>query len=456
MSKVGAPPRARRSPRCKTCRHRKVKCDYVSPVCGPCKKSKLQCEPYEASFIFVAVDPPSTTPPSHEQLVLRPTSSKTLPSAKDLANCPLLAGSLKRSNIFDQFLRFYFPSNPALLESSSYSWVATISENKETFLLLDTTACALGTLFLSRKNEDLNLKHESMTLYGDALSHARALWDTADKTNWFRPLLGVSLLLLYESLSPSSLASTKKTLNHGMGLATLLQLAGPKSFQTAAPHILFIHARVALLYIAILEEKPSFLAERDWLEQPWVRVAKNNMHASLDTLSQVPELLSLSNQICEAAQTHTEYSRLMEQFDLQHDKVLILIKQTGECLQNTGEKPKNLHEFTATQNRLACQLMVFDALERLSSLSHIAAFQRYRQSANSSKPTAESAADAIIFSINHFNTDECGFIGLRLLFVAARAAVQFLQRQCRAQEAAVTKLLETFKSKGFYFLLDVL
>lgn len=146
----------------------------------------------------------------------------------------------------------------------------------------------------------------------------------------------------------------------------------------------------------------------------------------------------------------------MEQFDLQQDKVLILIKQTGEYLQNTGEKPKNLHEFTAMQNRLACQLMVFDALQRLSSLSHIAAFQRYQQSANSYKPTAESAADAIIFSINNFNTDECGFIGLRLLFVAARAAVQFLQRQGRAQEAAVTKLLEMFKSKGFYFLLDVL
>ncbi|KAI0018267.1 hypothetical protein F4780DRAFT_533614 [Xylariomycetidae sp. FL0641] len=37
-------PRRFKQSSCNTCRHRRLKCDEVKPICGQCKKAKRYCE----------------------------------------------------------------------------------------------------------------------------------------------------------------------------------------------------------------------------------------------------------------------------------------------------------------------------------------------------------------------------------------------------------------------------
>lgn len=63
---------------------------------------------------------------------------------------------------------------------------------------------------------------------------------------------------------------------------------------------------------------------------------------------------------------------------------------------------------------------------------------------------------SIVTAINALDADCLGLIGLRLLFIAAQAAVQCLQREDLDGSSDCLTLLETFKARGFHFLLEVL
>lgn len=75
-------------------------------------------------------------------------------NAQDLTNCPLLSSSQSRSNVFEQVLKFNFPDNSSLIESTSHMWASTIRTNQQHFQPLARVACALGTLVLGKQNND--------------------------------------------------------------------------------------------------------------------------------------------------------------------------------------------------------------------------------------------------------------------------------------------------------------
>lgn len=185
----------------------------------------------------MAVDPhkakPAQAEPAAAWSVFEKASRTTaLPTPSQLVRSPMATGSVIRGGLFDQFLRFYFPNKSHCLDLSSYRWVSTITENRSDFLLVETTTCALGSLMISRTNEDKALERESLQLYGSALGHTRELWEQMNRKNWFRPLLGVSMLLLFEVCS-SCIDSMQRALANEDG-SHYIHPPSPKHFIMAS------------------------------------------------------------------------------------------------------------------------------------------------------------------------------------------------------------------------------
>lgn len=211
-------------------------------------------------------------------------------------------------------------------------------------------------------------------------------------------------------------------------------------------------------YVAILEEKPSFLSETDWNTVPWRNVPKFPLHMGVDALLNVPKVLQMASELANAATHGDEYSDLLKVFDKELDAVKRQIQKLATVFRSMGSttEMRNIQEFTAIQNNIACDLMLYEAERRVGQVLDIPAFTHHATESTRNKASAISKAVSIITAINALDADYLGLIGLRLLFIAARAAVQCLQREGLDSLEDCTALLETFKSRGFHFLLETL
>lgn len=167
------------------------------PRCGACSKTGLTCEPFQHQFIFIS-EKQSKKITKSQRATEHQNTAVRLPRAQDLTNCPLLSSSQSRSNAFEQFLRFNFPDNSSLIESTSHMWASKIRTNQQYFQPLARVACALRTLVLGNRNNDLSLQQHSLELYSKSLASTREAWEHVDRENWLNPSLTVTILFTYE------------------------------------------------------------------------------------------------------------------------------------------------------------------------------------------------------------------------------------------------------------------
>ncbi|KAK5028451.1 hypothetical protein LTS07_006542 [Exophiala sideris] len=112
---------------CLTCRTRRVKCDEVQPVCGPCSKGLRQCRP--PRVFRYQFKPPET-----------PTSFSSRPQTRPTTHPQLLRGSHEERRAFDYFvhvvgpilagihdLEFWQKVVPRWSVSDSVVWLAIVS-----------------------------------------------------------------------------------------------------------------------------------------------------------------------------------------------------------------------------------------------------------------------------------------------------------------------------------------
>ncbi|KAJ6786068.1 hypothetical protein PWT90_07741 [Aphanocladium album] len=510
-------PRPSRCPRCKRCRQKKIKCDYAQPRCGHCVKAKVPCEPFKQQFLFIHAE--SQPSDGGKQLASRPlakgadqaapslqpqpwrvatskqyyskerrgrqwppaepsmydgeeaddlqwrviptrTQEYLLPTAHELTTSPMLmTGSLGRAAAFDQFLRYYLPDGPRLYaHRSSGSWLSTARSNRQRFPPLEAAACALGVLTLGRGTHDMAMQKRSFGLYGDALGFAQRFIAQArlDNENWHRVLETVNLLSLFEALAPQS--KQQKTLSHVAGLSALLKMAGPSGFQEEEAHNIFLHARSAIIYTAVLLEKETFLADPAWVSEPWAYIPKANISTCLDAVVLIPTLLGLAHQIDDAVATGLDPTSLVYEFDLISARLRAMLEEGSALFVRTPpeESSGNVHDFAAIQLHHSCELFHHDAVRRLASHAEHSplTFSRYADEVNWSLLEMEFSARTIISDINDFNTEDCGFLTANMLFLPTLAANQFLKRNNSDDEEvmnACRQTANTFIGRGFHF-----
>ncbi|KAJ3472317.1 hypothetical protein NLG97_g11094 [Lecanicillium saksenae] len=302
------------------------------------------------------------------------------------------------------------------------------------------------------------MQKRSFSLYGDALGFAqRFIAQTRlDEKNWHRVLETVNLLSLFEALAPQS--KQQRTLSHVAGISALIKMAGPSAFQEEEAHNIFLHARSAIVYTAVLLEKETFLADPAWVSEPWAYIPKTNISICLDAVALVPALLGLTHQIDDAVAYGQDPMHLVYEFDAISARLRTMLEEGSVLFVRTPpeESNGNVHDFAAVQLHHCCELFRHEAVRRLARHAKHSpiTFSRYEDEVNWSLLEMEFSARTIIHDINDFNTDDCGFLTANMLFLPTLAANQFLKRNNSQDEeimAACRQTANTFIGRGFHF-----
>lgn len=99
------------------------------------------------------------------------------------------------------------------------------------------------------------------------------------------------LLYLHEHNAPLAYTSSTSWQDTGIQNNSVLSL-GPAHFSTFPAHHFFVRIyRPAAIVAALLDRKPTFCGEPDWVTTPWARHPKAPFDRLLDILSQIPSLL---------------------------------------------------------------------------------------------------------------------------------------------------------------------
>lgn len=170
-------------------------------------------------------------------------------------------------------------------------------------------------------------------------------------------------------------------------------------------------------------------------------------------------MFGLTRAIQASVEHDCEYKHLLEDFDAlsmrmraMHREASTMVKQVYE----TGFS-SNVHEFAAVQLHACCELLHFDAVQRISQHAETCPriFAKYVDEAADSKLHMEAVAKTIISHIVSLNTEDCGFITANMLFLPMLAAGRFLKSNNSEDGeimASCQRMVNTLINRGFHFL----
>ncbi|KAF3770470.1 hypothetical protein M406DRAFT_247049 [Cryphonectria parasitica EP155] len=264
---------------CNTCRARRVKCDNQRPLCKKCIDSGRECQGYERETIFIvgtvedkgrcSSHPPrnsksqSDTASSSRQASPVPESSSRLSPVKPLRSAWDDVVPLSKSGKTYQ-LRIAALYMPAL------AYGRTNSAGSRTTLL---TLPAYTPVDIQPRygNEEFQLQ-----------AHCLASMASASDS-----------MLLYLFDYNSSLAYTGVSAWEGpLDQEDKIRQMGPGSFTSFPAHHFFVRVyRPAAIVTGLINRKPVFCGEAEWIATPWERHPKAPFDHLLDILSSIPALL---------------------------------------------------------------------------------------------------------------------------------------------------------------------
>ena len=156
--------------------------------------------------------------------------------------------------------------------------------------VLPQQACsAFSQVTFGRHHARQDLEIDGAERYAQAVSKVRAGLGNPSDPAFSELLVPVLIFLLYSS----SDASRSESQSHVMGLFTLLQMAGPKSFQRPLLRAAFSSCLATLVTVGLLQKMRLFLEQEDWKHDPWASspTSKSNQDRLVDVLVAVPGFL---------------------------------------------------------------------------------------------------------------------------------------------------------------------
>ena len=172
--------------------------------------------------------------------------------------------------------------------------------------VLPQQACsAFSQVTFGRHHARQDLQIDGAERYGQAVSKVRAGLSNPSDPAFSELLVPVLIFLLYSS----SDASRGESQSHVMGLFTLLQIAGPKSFQGPLLRAAFSSCRATLVTVGLLKKMRLFLEREDWKNDPWASspTSKSSQDRLIDILVAVPGFLQDQQEL------RTEYQPGLQQ-----------------------------------------------------------------------------------------------------------------------------------------------
>lgn len=165
------------------------------------------------------------------------------------------------------------------------------------------------------------------------------------------------------------------------------------------------------------------------MHAPWRFIPKNKHHECLDILALIPHLLWLCSKLRDMKMGPVIgpiSSRRVRQPGVVHHQV---IRSVSSSLRLSSNSKPNLQLLTASQNFLASELLVYDAVHRIGQLTATQDFRSYASQAESMRPKMTMVADSIIETLQDFNIGNYGLLGMHLIFLPARTAIRHLLRE---------------------------
>ncbi|KAH7033924.1 hypothetical protein B0J12DRAFT_278402 [Macrophomina phaseolina] len=303
---VGVPGR---SNGCHTCRARHIKCDERKPTCRRCEKSGYTCQGYTKTIHFLihttsgASSSPSGAPspstlgaPSGRilQKAKPPAKSRTAQDQRKLArrkqqwaySLPTMPQELGLEGWVED-MAFSFTFSNFLYNNFGRPWLQLAAQGAiDDMSLAACKAFALG--FFGNSQRQRWIQEKGAKENGISLRLLIKELPKADRVNAAKYIIPVMLLLLYNNS-----VCKNADFSHHEGLAQLILLCGPESFQHQPLLNVFEATRDLLILKALLERKRTFFEEDMWKTVPWALnpSAKSPTNHLLDILADVPGFL---------------------------------------------------------------------------------------------------------------------------------------------------------------------
>lgn len=169
-----------------------------------------------------------------------------------------------------------------------FFWVVALPRVVERGQTLKSAILALGTASFGLQSGDQKLFYDAAAHYGKALAHLRSdLMQPATSLS-DTTLCACLVALLYQYFTDRP--DKQGFIGHIMGLAQILYLRGPASFQEGLAHDLFLCCRINIIMVSLLLQRKTFLASREWRTIPFEKSEKSEMERLIDNMTVLPEL----------------------------------------------------------------------------------------------------------------------------------------------------------------------
>ncbi|KAK3336260.1 hypothetical protein B0T19DRAFT_409015 [Cercophora scortea] len=290
---------------CQTCRRKKISCDGKKPSCSQCLFRDLGCPGYEANWTFVSQNSFITRSRDQRKADRAGQSSHAIPSQSnsELTTEACLPTIIQRplaiplSQLVTLIVRSYAPGPGTLGRMSTYqprvcgAWVEALPDliGNGTNTTLCSAVRAFALSILSGGPESKAPVSTGLKAYSLALcSLSNSLSSVRDPSLSNQLAAAVMCVLLAELFLPTTMGSWNA---HLQGFGQIIELSRPETYRSGVTHRFFVGARTALIVLAVLSRKATFLATRRWRDVPFSETAPSALQAVMSEGALIPGIL---------------------------------------------------------------------------------------------------------------------------------------------------------------------
>ncbi|TVY93685.1 hypothetical protein LAWI1_G001606 [Lachnellula willkommii] len=241
---------------CKPCRTRRAKCDFISPACSQCLRTKRKCHGYRDTEGLRISDMSASVVKKFKACSDADSTSVPLP-----ANCPgyksgesgsgLLSSSLALSPVLtvpiDDRAFCYFRTTFVIGNARSFRYLESLYEYGDLDDRLLVSIRAVGLASLSKAARSTDLENQAMRSYVAALRMINSAITCSDVAINDTTLSAIMLLDQFEKIIPPTARTTQAWTNHLNGATALMKMRGRRQFETKAGVEMFMQMSSHLL-----------------------------------------------------------------------------------------------------------------------------------------------------------------------------------------------------------------
>lgn len=182
-----------------------------------------------------------TSPPTADSWKVVSVRAKSVSALESDPNQEIAPHAMYRQQLLSTFLRQLLPKTDSEF-AGERSWLALVPEISMPTKALEVSTTALCMVSIGRRNEDLVLVQQSLSLYVQALREIQiALWDPHSMHK--DDTLGACMALAMYELLGCPDASRRAYVSHQDGMAKLVELRGPEAYTSGFGHQIFLGFR---------------------------------------------------------------------------------------------------------------------------------------------------------------------------------------------------------------------